>query len=85
MGKLCDLCGQPKPIDSLAWRLKNLRMINKLSLRTLGENVKTSANTILRGESGKMIKLNTIIKLSSYFNVSLDYLVHGDIKKKVQW
>lgn len=57
-------------------RLRELRKEKKLSSEKLGEIFNVSSSTILRYEKDETkMSLNTLKKLSEFYNVSLDYLL----------
>lgn len=62
-------------MNDFAWRLKFLREQKDLSLSKLAEDINTTKSALSRYENGKMEPgLKVMIKLSEYFNVSLDWL-----------
>lgn len=67
--------------------LKRLRTSKQLTQRELAENLYCSESTISLYESGKREPdLKTLIKLASFFEVSVDYLLgveHGDGELKL--
>ena len=57
-------------------RLKELRLENKLTTKSLGQHVGVSNATISRWENGKNnIKVDELIAVAKFFHVSIDYLV----------
>lgn len=57
-------------------KLKKLRLSNNLTQSQLAEILETTKQAISAYESGKTApSLNSLIKLSENFNISLDYLV----------
>lgn len=57
-------------------RLKELRIKNNLTQFQLAEILNVSGSTITMYENSKRTPdINTIIKISIYFNVSIDYLL----------
>jgi transcriptional regulator with XRE-family HTH domain len=57
-------------------RLKELRLINKLTQQELANLLFVSKSTICSYEKGKrMASIDTLIKISNIFNVNIDYLV----------
>jgi transcriptional regulator with XRE-family HTH domain len=59
-------------------RLKNLRKSKNLTQAELGENTQISLTTINKAEAGKGdLSTEQVIKLSSFFGVSADYLLTG--------
>ena len=56
--------------------IKKLRLNNKLTQEQLASELQISRTNITHYEQGKRKpKLEMIIKISEYFNVSIDYLV----------
>lgn len=57
-------------------RLKELRLENKLTTKSLGQQIGVSNATISRWENGKNnIKVDELIAVAKFFHVSIDYLV----------
>lgn len=57
-------------------RLKALRLKNAVTQKAISENVGVTVVSIQRFEYGSARpKLETLVKLADFFNVSLDYLV----------
>lgn len=63
--------------------MKMLRILRKnkgLSMKELGEIIGVAESTISQYETGKREPdFETLLKLGEYFNVSVDYLLRGDI------
>lgn len=56
-------------------RLKQLRLANGLTQKELAKSIEVGRTTISEYESGKIVpKHEGLLKLSNYFNVSVDYL-----------
>ncbi len=59
-------------------RLKSLRKSKNLTQAELGEKIQISLTTINKAEAGKGdLSTEQVIKLSSFFGVSADYLLTG--------
>lgn len=57
-------------------RIRELRKENKLTLKQLGDFLGLAESTISQYETGKREPdIKTMVKLSEYFHVSLDYLM----------
>lgn len=63
--------------------MKMLRILRKnkgLSMKELGEIIGVAESTVSQYETGKREPdFETLLKLGEYFNVSVDYLLRGDI------
>ena len=75
----CGKCGQLIPKDSLCGRLNFLRVRKGKTMRKLAEETHVSVSTISRAESGRDLSVENLKRLADYFNVSLDYLVYGEV------
>lgn len=65
-------------------KLKELRKKNKVTLQKLADYLHTGTSTISQYETGKREpSFDTISKLASYFNVSVDYLI-GRVDNNIQ-
>ena len=63
-------------LENFPEKLKKLRLSNNLTQSQLAEMLETTKQAISAYESGKTApSLNSLIKLSENFNISLDYLV----------
>ena len=62
-------------MDNFGTRLKELRVMLQLSQKELAEKVNISEKTIQRYEKGGNPDIYALAKLSTYFNVSSDYLL----------
>lgn len=63
-------------LENFPEKLKKLRLSNNLTQSQLAEILETTKQSISAYESGKTApSLNSLIKLSENFNISLDYLV----------
>lgn len=63
-------------LENFPEKLKKLRLSNNLTQSQLAEILETTKQAISAYESGKIApSLNSLIKLSENFNISLDYLV----------
>ena len=66
-------------LENFPEKLKKLRLSNNLTQSQLAEILETTKQAISAYESGKIApSLNSLIKLSENFNISLDYLVFDD-------
>lgn len=66
-------------LENFPEKLKKLRLSNNLTQSQLTEILETTKQAISAYESGKIApSLNSLIKLSENFNISLDYLVFDD-------
>lgn len=65
--------------------MKMLRILRKnkgLSMKELGEIIGVAESTVSQYETGKREPdFETLLKLGEYFNVSVDYLLRGDISQ----
>lgn len=60
----------------LAKKLKELRAVNNLSQCDLSKQVRINPITICKWENCETLpKIKAIIKLSNFFNVSVDYFI----------
>lgn len=65
------------PID-LGLRIKQCRIMRKLTQENLAEKIDVSSHYIYEIEKGlKNMSLNTLIDLATVFDVSTDYLLFG--------
>ena len=72
-------------METIGDRLKNLRKENKLTQKDMAEKLGIHPNTISMYEKGNRNIPSTMIKkISDTFNVSTDYLLRGEEKKKKQ-
>ena len=63
-------------------RIKKLRTDNKLSMEALAEKLDTKKSTISMWENSDVIpREDMLIKLSNFFNVSIDYLLGNEDKE----
>lgn len=64
-------------------RLKELRELNKVSQQKLADSLSVARSTVAMWETGNSQPDNeTLLKIASYFNVTVDYLLgREDIKK----
>lgn len=66
-------------LENFPEKLKKIRLSNNLTQSQLAEILETTKQAISAYESGKIApSLNSLIKLSENFNISLDYLVFDD-------
>lgn len=71
-------------IEKVGKRLRTLREEKNITQEELGKILGTSHVTIGRYENGERIpKLDILIDLANYFDVSLDYLLFRSNKKEV--
>ena len=63
--------------DTIANRLKSLRVEHDMSQRELAEYMEVSNSTISRIEKGAMPDVETLIKYSENFGVSTDWILFG--------
>lgn len=64
--------------NNLSEILKELRIQHKLKQSDLGELLKVSDKTISSWEKDRSEpKIDQLLELSKYFNVSIDYLIKG--------
>ncbi len=62
--------------NNMAFRLKELRKIRKISQLKLALDLNMNQNTISRYETGEReADYKTLIKLADYFDVTVDYLL----------
>lgn len=67
-----------------AERLKELRQSKNLTLQQLGENLGVTKATLGNFENcNKQPSMNMVIKISMFFDVSIDYLVGRTDKPEV--
>lgn len=60
--------------------LRQLRKDRKLSMKELGNIVGVAESTISQYETGKREPdFETLLKLGEFFDVSIDYLLRGDV------
>lgn len=63
-------------------KLKKIRLANNLTQSQLAEILETTKQAVSSYEAGKIApSLNSLIKLSEYFNISLDSLVFDNEKQ----
>lgn len=63
-------------------RIKNLRKEKGLSQNALAETLGIHVKTVSKAERGIIgLSVDNLIQISSYFNVSLDYLILGQNKE----
>ena len=63
-------------------RIKNLRKEKGLSQNALAETLGINVKTVSKAERGIIgLSVDNLIQISSYFNVSLDYLILGQNKE----
>ena len=72
-------------MNKCAIRLRELRIGNKLTINALSKLLNISAATLSKYEkTGSKIRLTTLFKLCTIFNVRLDYLLGlSDIKTPI--
>jgi transcriptional regulator with XRE-family HTH domain len=63
--------------DTIAGRLKSLRVEHEISQRELAEAMEVSNSTISRIEKGAMPDVETLIKYAEHFGVSTDWILFG--------
>ena len=63
--------------DTIAGRLRTLRMEHEISQRELAEAMGVSNSTISRIEKGAMPDVETLIKYAEHFGVSTDWILFG--------
>ena len=63
--------------DTIAGRLRTLRMEHEISQRELAEAMEVSNSTISRIEKGAMPDVETLIKYAEHFGVSTDWILFG--------
>jgi transcriptional regulator with XRE-family HTH domain len=63
--------------DTIANRLKSLRVEHDMSQRELAEYMEVSNSTISRIEKGAMPDVETLIKYAENFGVSTDWILFG--------
>ena len=65
--------------DSVGKRIKHLREKNSLEAQKLAHDLKVGKSTLSNWENDRRTPdLDTIKKISNYFNVTTDYLLYGD-------
>ena len=63
-------------MKEFANKLKEIRLKNKITLRTLAKALNVNFSTISRWENGEITpSINYLILLCDYFDVSADYLL----------
>lgn len=62
-------------------KLQNLRKENGLSQEQLAEKLNVSRQAVSKWESGALPDVDNIVKISSFFDCSLDYLLGKDSPK----
>lgn len=70
--------------NELSSTLKKLLSDNKLTARQLAKESGLSISTISDVLNGRSPSLKNLQLLATFFNVSLDYLVHGSDSSKVK-
>lgn len=64
-------------------RLTKLCSDNNISLTTLVQReLKMSVSNVTKWKEGKVPKIDTVMKIATYFNVSTDYLIGKEQKNK---
>lgn len=70
-------------IEQIAYNIKFLREINDWTQQKLADELKISRSMITKWENNQLIPdIQSLIKLSDLFGVSLDYLVGNEIHRK---
>ena len=65
-------------------RIKELRENNKLSMEQLAKNLNVTKSRINMWENnGTVPRMDVLVKLSNYFNVSTDYLLGNDSTQNI--
>lgn len=63
-------------------RIKNLRLLERLTIIELSNKIGVTRKTLSEIEKGNIdIKASLLIKLSNIFNVSIDYILYLDNEK----
>ena len=62
-------------------QIKHLCVVHSISLSELEKRTKISNGTIARWEKSSP-RIDLVLKIADYFDVSLDYLVFGEEKEK---
>lgn len=71
-------------MESIGKRIKEVRQQNKLSIEQIAKMLNISSSFVALIESGKRrMGLDTLIKFSKLFNISLDYLIFGDKRQDI--
>lgn len=60
-------------------KLQKMRKLNGMSQEQLAEKLNVSRQAISKWEIGSLPDVENIIKISKYFNCSLDYLMNNDV------
>ena len=72
-----------EPIDNIGENIKSLRKMNELSLNELAEELHVSTDKLKNYENGKeQIPLDTLDKLASIFNISVNMLIGMNFKAR---
>ncbi len=70
-------------VEQIAYNIKFLREMNDLTQQKLADELKISRSMITKWENNQLIPdIQSLIKLSDLFGVSLDYLVGNEIHRK---
>ena len=70
-------------IEQIAYNIKFLREMNDWTQQKLADELKISRSMITKWENNQLIPdIQSLIKLSDLFGVSLDYLVGNEIHRK---
>lgn len=72
--------------NEIGFRIQKLRKERNISQETMGEILDIHANNISKIETGRStLKLDTLIKIADYFEVTLDSLVNGEKDEICIW
>ncbi len=64
--------------------IKSLRIENNMSQKELADRIPINREAISKWECGRTIPdSQTLLRLSEIFNVSIDEIIHGELKQKV--
>ena len=70
-------------VEQIAYNIKFLREMNDWTQQKLADELKISRSMITKWENNQLIPdIQSLIKLSDLFGVSLDYLVGNEIHRK---
>lgn len=70
-------------VEQIAYNIKFLREMNDLTQQKLADELKISRSMITKWENNQLIPdIQSLIKLSDLFGVSLDYLVGNETHRK---
>lgn len=70
-------------VEQIAYNIKFLREMNDLTQQKLADKLKISRSMITKWENNQLIPdIQSLIKLSDLFGVSLDYLVGNETHRK---